>query len=440
MNNMRTIRFLRRVLILINFVAVIYNASLYLFATKYITEKRLSHSLMENLSSLPATPTLVFWGSILSFACLLLVMTLRNYYPDKSSPSMNWLLVLEIILLLTTFVFLQSSYNGLILLVFMDVFYSFTDFYVLQKKRYWLVFLVLSFGALLVSNYDILSLVVKIPSLDSYLNFYPKTTRLMTLFIKNFLTSLNMVVFIVSLISYIMYSVSENHKIEEELRMAARANQELNNYVAVAEKIVEDRERKRIAREIHDTLGHALTGISAGIDAVMVLIDLDPKRAKEQLKSVSNVVREGIRDVRRSLEKMRPGALEGRTLKDALEKMIKDYQELSKLEIDFDYAWGEIDMDMTKEDIIFRVIQESITNSLRHGHARHVDIKMINDNAKAYHLLIQDDGIGFDKLHYGYGLTQMNERLAIIGGRVEFYNDKGFKTVVSIPKVKGEEE
>ena len=65
-----------------------------------------------------------------------------------------------------------------------------------------------------------------------------------------------------------------------------------------------------IAREIHDTIGHALTGISAGIDAVTVLIDLDPEHAKKQLSSVSNVVREGIVDVRRSLNKMRPGALE----------------------------------------------------------------------------------------------------------------------------------
>ena len=54
----------------------------------------------------------------------------------------------------------------------------------------------------------------------------------------------------------------------------------MKEYVAVSEKITEDRERRRIAREIHDTIGHALTGISAGIDAVIVLIDLDPNNAK----------------------------------------------------------------------------------------------------------------------------------------------------------------
>ena len=57
-----------------------------------------------------------------------------------------------------------------------------------------------------------------------------------------------------------------------------------------------------------------------------------------------------------------------------------------------------------------------------------------------YHLIIQDDGIGFEDMQLGYGLTQLRERLAIVGGKANFYSDKGFKTVVSIPKAKGEEE
>ena len=438
MVHLKTTRFLRQLLVLVNFLAVLYNASLYLFATKYITEKGLSHSLLEKLTVIPTKPEVIFWSAIISFSLLLLVMLVHNNSAKRLQGDLNWLLGLEVLLLLATFIFLQSSYNGMILLVLLDIFYSYTDFYVLQQRRYWLAFIILSFGALLISNYDILSLIINMPSLDTYLDFFPASTRLLTLFVKNLLSSLNSVVFIISLITYIMYSVSENHKIEEELRMAAQANTELNNYLAVTEKIVEDRERKRIAREIHDTLGHALTGISAGIDAVIVLIDFDQERAKGQLKAMSAIVRDSIRDVRRSLEKLRPGALEGRTLRDGLEKMTSDYQKLSKLKIDFSYDWGDVDLDMTKEDIIFRVIQESITNSLRHGHASQVSIRMVSDTY--YHLIIQDDGIGFEDMQLGYGLTQLRERLAIVGGKANFYSDKGFKTVVSIPKAKGEEE
>ncbi|MBF0843493.1 sensor histidine kinase, partial [Streptococcus danieliae] len=109
------------------------------------------------------------------------------------------------------------------------------------------------------------------------------------LFGKNFLFSINLLVFILSLIFSILETIQEKQKIEEELRLAAQANRELNSYLTLSEKIAEDRERKRIAREIHDTLGHALTGISAGLDAVRVLVDRDRIRAKEQLDNISVV-------------------------------------------------------------------------------------------------------------------------------------------------------
>ena len=128
-----------------------------------------------------------------------------------------------------------------------------------------MLFIVASFGALLLSNYDVLSLLIRTPDLDVYIGFFPASTRLVILFIKNCLVSLNIIIFIISLVTYIVYSVTENHKIEEELLMASQANTRLKEYVAVSEKITEDRERRRIAREIHDTIGHALTGISAGL-------------------------------------------------------------------------------------------------------------------------------------------------------------------------------
>ena len=288
---------------------------------------------------------------------------------------------------------------------------------------------------LLLSNYDLMSLFIKLPSLDTYIRFYPESVRLLLLFGKNFLYSLNIVVFMISLLFYILSAITERHRIEEELRMASQANRELNSYLALSEKIAEDRERKRIAREIHDTLGHALTGISAGIDAVKVLVDIDTNRAKEQLNNVSVVVRDGIRDVRGSLNKMRPGALENNTLKEALIKIIREYEAISNLEIHLRYEWDNIDLDIAKEDIVFRVIQESITNSVRHGHAKTIWIELLEE--ESYVMTIQDDGIGFDELHYGYGLKQMQERLMIIGGSVRFENRDGFYTHIEIPKIGG---
>ena len=435
MRPQKSIFYSKIALMVINLVAIVYNASIYLFATNYVVTKGFSHSLLERLDAIPGSPSLIFWVSISLYGSLLLVMYYRERHPNQLSVY-DKATIIEILLMLVIFSVLHSSYNGLILLVFADIFYGSKEFNSSKDKKYWFSFIILSFGMLLLSNYDLMSLFIKLPSLDTYIRFYPESVRLLLLFGKNFLYSLNIVVFMISLLFYILSAITERHRIEEELRMASQANRELNSYLALSEKIAEDRERKRIAREIHDTLGHALTGISAGIDAVKVLVDIDTNRAKEQLNNVSVVVRDGIRDVRGSLNKMRPGALENNTLKEALIKIIREYEAISNLEIHLRYEWDNIDLDIAKEDIVFRVIQESITNSVRHGHAKTIWIELLEEE-EAYVMTIQDDGIGFDELHYGYGLKQMQERLMIIGGSVRFENRDGFYTHIEIPKIGG---
>ena len=434
MRPQKSIFYSKIALMVINLVAIVYNASIYLFATNYVAAKGFSHSLLERLDAIPGSPSLIFWVSISLYGSLLLVMYYRERHPNQLSVY-DKVTIIEILLMLVIFSVLHSSYNGLILLVFADIFYGSKEFNSSKDKKYWFSFIILSFGMLLLSNYDLMSLFIKLPSLDTYIRFYPESVRLLLLFGKNFLYSLNIVVFMISLLFYILSAITERHRIEEELRMASQANRELNSYLALSEKIAEDRERKRIAREIHDTLGHALTGISAGIDAVKVLVDIDTNRAKEQLNNVSVVVRDGIRDVRGSLNKMRPGALENNTLKEALIKIIREYEAISNLEIHLRYEWDNIDLDIAKEDIVFRVIQESITNSVRHGHAKTIWIELLEE--ESYVMTIQDDGIGFDELHYGYGLKQMQERLMIIGGSVRFENRDGFYTHIEIPKIGG---
>ena len=434
MRPQKSIFYSKIALMVINLVAIVYNASIYLFATNYVAAKGFSHSLLERLDAIPGSPSLIFWVSISLYGSLLLVMYYRERHPNQLSVY-DKATIIEILLMLVIFSVLHSSYNGLILLVFADIFYGSKEFNSSKDKKYWFSFIILSFGMLLLSNYDLMSLFIKLPSLDTYIRFYPESVRLLLLFGKNFLYSLNIVVFMISLLFYILSAITERHQIEEELRMASQANRELNSYLALSEKIAEDRERKRIAREIHDTLGHALTGISAGIDAVKVLVDIDTNRAKEQLNNVSVVVRDGIRDVRGSLNKMRPGALENNTLKEALIKIIREYEAISNLEIHLRYEWDNIDLDIAKEDIVFRVIQESITNSVRHGHAKTIWIELLEE--ESYVMTIQDDGVGFDELHYGYGLKQMQERLMIIGGSVRFENRDGFYTHIEIPKIGG---
>ena len=234
------------------------------------------------------------------------------------------------------------------------------------------------------------------------------------------------------LVLYAIYLHNREYEIKEKLAKAAQTNLELKNYAALSSHIAEDRERKRIARDLHDSVGHALTGVIAGVDAAKVLIDLNPEKAKEQLTKVSQVVKQGLEGIRAALNKLRPGALENYTLQAALKKMLSEYSELSQMKFDFQYEWGSAEFEKTTEDVIFRIVEESVTNALRHGHASQVSIHfLVNKN---YQILIKDNGSGCSKIKPGFGLTQMKERVAIIGGHIEFKSGDGFEIKVEIPK------
>ncbi|MFI3886725.1 sensor histidine kinase [Streptococcus parauberis] len=433
MGKSKYIKVSKFLLLFINFVAVIFYSLVYKFSTEYITIQGNSRSLLEELTTLNTNPTVILYLSLFLFFVLVLLIFYRDYIkPQNDIQILDIWIICELIVSFGLLFSLQFSYNGFLLLVFSNVFYHSNDMYDLLDKKYWLFFLVLSFGLLLITDNSVLSTFVRLPDINVYISYLPYYLRISLIFVKNFINSLNITVFITSLISYIIYSITEKHKLEEEFRMVSRVNGELNDYIAITEKVAVDRERKRISREIHDTLGHALTGISAGIDAVKVLIEIDSNKAKSQLNIVSDVVREGIVDVRRSLNKLRPDALEGRTLEDALNKIIREFEGVSNIKIKLNYNWTTADLSVAVEDIIFRIIQESVTNSLRHGHASEVIIDMVED--ADYMMFIKDNGIGAEEIVYGYGLMQMQERLAIIGGEITFNTKNGFETVIRIPK------
>ena len=90
-------------------------------------------------------------------------------------------------------------------------------------------------------------------------------------------------------------------------------------------------------------------------------------------------------------------------------------------------------------DFIFRFIQDTITNALRHGHASHIEIHLFDEEEK-YMIIMQDNGSGCKEIHYGYGLKQMHERVAILNGTIYFYSEEGFRTVVEIPKIGGKKD
>ena len=414
-----------------NFFMITCYAMIFMFSTNHIIANNLSRDFLSSLNYIPENPGLIFFETLILFSCVIVLMNFFDHRV-KEYPFEN-LLFLSIETILGFFIMksLYFSYNGIIYLIFCDALFRFKE----NKYVKWLI-IPLSL-LLIISNYDFFNTLFPLVNADAYFEVYTSTTRGLLQVGINFLDIINLLFFILFLMIYIANEVQENERMTQELIMVHQVNHELENYAAVSEKIAEDKERKRLAREIHDTLGHALTGIAAGVDACIAMIDINPEATKKQLMVISKVVRQGIVDVRNSLNKLRPGALEQHGFKGAIENMIEEFTSVSDLTISLDYRLDKVDFENTKEDILFRVIQESVTNAVRHGDATHIDISLyIEDNS--LYLKIQDNGQGCEEIHYGFGLKQMKERLGMINGKVAYDGHHGFLTIVTIPLQEGE--
>ncbi len=425
LTNIQTISALRNGMITLNYIIVMFFASVNLLVSREVIRQDRSHLLLETVEHLPKNPDSVFWICLVAYA-LLAALILSRVVAEIPGKKANYAsIVLEILLSLLITWQLNLVYSGLYLLVFSDCLFHMRR----EKKSANYTVMVVLVLFYFLSNYYVISFFMPMTDPMAYFSILERKLSLLLVLVKNVLEVANLLMFVAYLSLYIAHQTVENENIAQELDMINQVNKELRNYAAVTERIGENNERKRLAREIHDTLG---------VDATLIIIDKSPDLAKKQLELVSQVVREGINDVRNSLNKLRPGALENTGLKGALQKMISEFVGLSKdLSIDLDYEAEQVNFEVAKEDALFRVIQESLTNSIRHGLASHVYIRLyIEDNA--LHILIEDNGQGCLSIQPGYGLTQMKERIAALHGAVQFDGSDGFTTSIVVPMQTGE--
>lgn len=428
---LKSMRTIRHLLAICNFAIILLMAGIILFSTKYICETGLARDFLDSIQYLPQNPLRIFWTTIISFGALMLIMFFRANNSMEDNRVNVYSSLMEVLLSCLIIYSLYMGYNGIAFLVFIDIIIH------LKDNNYTIWFLGVLVIVLLLSNHDVISSMYPMASINDFIKVYTTSISTTLIVVINLLESSNLILFIIFMILYIAQQIQENERIQQELLMINQVNTQLKEYAEITEQIGKNRERKRLARELHDTLGHALTGIAAGVDACISMIDISPTETKKQLFIISKVVREGINDVRNSLNKLRPGALEKYTFEESIHKMIDEFQKVSNVEVNLDYEVEKIDFEKTKENIVFRLIQESMTNALRHGKATKIDIHIyLQENN--FMIEIQDNGIGAPVIHKGFGLTHMEERLEVIDGQVEFNGRQGFYIKVTIPIMRGE--
>ncbi len=209
-------------------------------------------------------------------------------------------------------------------------------------------------------------------------------------------------------------------------------------------------ERNRIARDIHDSLGHHLTAVSIQLEKAKAFQSIDADEAAKALDSAKRSTKEALQDVRKSVGSLREGASievsqtnsdtkangsQDFSLSDSMDELIKGYTEIS---IDYNLSGNESDFSQPVRMALYRIVQEGLTNVRKHAQATKVkvDVDLGSTHAK---LLISDDGVGFDvseRPEKHYGLQGLQERVELVGGHLEIESEvnQGTRIAVSIPK------
>jgi signal transduction histidine kinase len=202
------------------------------------------------------------------------------------------------------------------------------------------------------------------------------------------------------------------------------------------------RERERLAREMHDGLGHNLVAISVQLEAVQRLYRVDPERASQQVDALKNLARSSMEELRRSIAGLRAAGLGERALGPALNELCVEFGARSGLSVSCQAEGDDHNLPPAVAEALWRVAQEALTNVEKHAQARSVAVSVTARDGQVV-LCVCDDGIGIPAQQLAsmrssgghYGLMGMRERIEGLGGRVkiELRAESGLCVEAAVP-------
>ncbi|UCF84745.1 MAG: PAS domain S-box protein [Desulfobacteraceae bacterium] len=208
----------------------------------------------------------------------------------------------------------------------------------------------------------------------------------------------------------------ENTQLTDTIRLH---QQELRR---LTEKLFQsqEEERRRIARELHDEAGQALTAIKLGLDRLEENVTSETEHLKEDINEIRKMITRTASEMRRLSYRLHPTLLSDLGLEPALELYFKEVKSRSDLDIEFHMVGFDKRLDADMETVLYRFSQEALTNTLKHANARHFRLSIIKSYPNII-FLAEDDGIGFDSRIVGtnqrsLGLLGMRERASMLGG------------------------
>ena len=195
----------------------------------------------------------------------------------------------------------------------------------------------------------------------------------------------------------------------------------------------QEAERQRIARELHDETGQALTALGLGLRGIESAVASDPSRAAQNVRQLENLVTRSLNELQRLIADLRPSHLDDLGLPAALRWYAGEVQTRSQLPVAVEIHGDPRALPPAVNTALFRLAQEALSNTVKHANANHAWLRL-HYASESVTLTMEDDGIGFDTLRRGkigaWGLLGMEERAHLLGGSVQIMSDSGRGTLV----------
>lgn len=236
-----------------------------------------------------------------------------------------------------------------------------------------------------------------------------------------FFLIINILVLVVAL--FAQYNKKEKENKDILYKELLDAHKKLKEYTDEVHRLSAIEERNRIARDIHDNLGHNMTALIMQLQMADHYLDVDSPRTKEYLHNSIETAKDSLSAIRDVVETLRGTVIVLNPEKE-IKVLVKEFSEKTLAEINLNIK-GNATNNQEATTAIYHILQEGLTNSVRHGGAKKIEIQLYYTE-NSIEFIISDNGKGAESIIEGYGIKGIRERVRALNGNVEFISHNGF--------------
>jgi len=371
------------------------------------------------------------------------------HYPESWTYQFLSILVINFISSLLIFIISEerSSFNGIIT-AFLFVVQLGCKFIMTKPFNsniwfeFFLIIILLLEGILLLTNMEILFLTGVIMFTVLFTNhneiFWGIETGARPWDLKISLLILTLLISILAIIikhaqNLLLYNseIQGNQKLI--IQKLSNSNSELQQYANIAEEKSMVQERLKMTREIHDTVGYTMTNLLMMLEASTDLVKTDPLKLERLLHQALEITKNGHEEIRQSLRILRNTKIRERNSIESIQNLTRIFMESTGVNVRVEFGNLPWVLNRKIDHIIYRFLQEAMTNALTHGDARNIAIQFWR-NEGIIHISTEDDGKGSLDIEQGIGIKGMTERLCEVGGTLSYESTtSGFTIRAEIP-------